>query len=72
MLYFSGGPRYDICMVEKVKANENVTWKQYWNKNIVGSVRSVGPHNGKVLAKVYFKDAPEVPYYVDVTELKVV
>jgi hypothetical protein len=29
VLYFSGGPRYDICMVEKVKVGSLVKFKHW-------------------------------------------
>ena len=57
-------------MKNKVQVGSEIYWKQYWRKTIKGTVKSLSYHNDKRIAKVTFADCPEIPYWVDVEELK--
>lgn len=57
-------------MKAPVKVGDKVLWKWYWNRNTMGKVALMCKHNGKTVAKVFFKDVPEIPYYIHVKELK--
>jgi len=60
-------------MKETIVIGTSVTWKQYWNKDKTQAVVSnISCHNGKRVARLLFKDNPEVPFYVNVSDLKAV
>ena len=54
----------------KLQVGSPVLWKNYWRKTIQGTVKSLCFHNDKEVAKVVFSDCPEIPYWVDIEELK--